>query len=192
LSANLDPDLDIQFLLTTHSPLVLASLEPYFDEETDKIFHLELKREDIVLTEHPFLTLGLVDYWYTSDIFGLSQARSLEAEKTVMKAEEIQEKAHPTKEEVMEVDRLLARYLSDFDTYWPHWIYFVKQSIGEKQIVFRRKLINEYCDKARDWKNTRQALQVLDEKAPFIAFELKRQGLEEKIVEGLKSTGKTI
>ncbi|MDQ1350327.1 MAG: hypothetical protein QG657_628 [Acidobacteriota bacterium] len=133
LSANLDQELDIQFLLTTHSPLVLASLEPKFNEETDKIFHLELKREDIVLTEHPFLTLGLVDYWYTSDIFGLSQARSLEAEKAVMKAEEIQEREHPTKEEVLEVNRLLARYLSDFDTYWPHWIYFVKQTIGEKQ-----------------------------------------------------------
>lgn len=132
LSANLDPDLDIQLLLTTHSPLVLASIEPHFDEKTDKIFHLDLKTDEILLTEHPFLPLGLADYWYTSDIFGLSQARSLEAEKAVMKAEKVQEKEHPAKEKVMEVDRLLARYLSDFDTYWPQWRYFVEETIGEK------------------------------------------------------------
>jgi len=64
--------------------------------------------------------------------------------------------------------------------------------IKKRYITFRRKLINEYCDKARKWKHTGQALEVLNEKAPFIAFELKRQGLEKKIVKDLKSTGKTI
>jgi hypothetical protein len=128
----LDHELDIQFLLTTHSPLVLASLEPVFDEENDKVFYLELKTDEIALKQQPFLPLGRVDNWFTSNLFGLLQARSLEAEKAIKTAEEIQQKEHPTIEEVKAVQKDLSRFLTDFDTFWPHWIYFAEQVIGEK------------------------------------------------------------
>jgi hypothetical protein len=128
----LDHELDIQFLLTTHSPLVLASIEPVFDEENDKLFHLELETNEIVLKEQSFLPLGRVDNWFTSNLFGLLQARSLEAEKAIKTAEEIQQKEHPTVEEVKAVYTDLSRSLSDFDPFWPHWIYFAEQVIGEK------------------------------------------------------------
>ncbi len=128
----LDPELDIQFLITAHSPLALASLEPVFDEENDKMFHLELNTDEIVLKEQPFLPHGQVENWYTSEMFGLFQARSLEAEDAIRDAKKIQQKDQPAKEEVMEIHKNLRRYLGDFDNFWPHWIYFAEQVIGEK------------------------------------------------------------
>ncbi len=40
------------------------------------------------------------------------------------------------------------------------------------------------------WESIGHALEVLEKDAPFIAFELKRQGLEGKIVKMLKSPGR--
>lgn len=131
-SLDRDSELDIQFFITTHSPLVLASLEPFFDEVNDRLFHLELDTAEINLKERSFLPHGRVDNWFTSEVIGLSQARSLEAEKAVEAAQKIQREDNPTKKEVMEVHKLLARYLGDFDTFWPHWIYFAEKISGEK------------------------------------------------------------
>jgi predicted ATP-binding protein involved in virulence len=47
----LKPDITVQALVTTHSPLVLASLEPIFDEEQDKLFLFELQGKDVELNE---------------------------------------------------------------------------------------------------------------------------------------------
>jgi predicted ATP-binding protein involved in virulence len=37
----LSNELEIQFFVSTHSPLVLASVETCFDEQTDRLFHLK-------------------------------------------------------------------------------------------------------------------------------------------------------
>ena len=41
-------DTSVQLIATTHSPLILASVEPHFDEERDRLFHLDV-------TAHPIL-----------------------------------------------------------------------------------------------------------------------------------------
>ncbi len=79
----LDPSIKVQVLTTTHSPLVLASLEPYFDEEVDKLFGFDLVDREVVLEEIPWVKLGEVDDWLTSPIFGLSRPRSKEAEVAI-------------------------------------------------------------------------------------------------------------
>ena len=38
----LKADLDFQILATTHAPLVLASAEPYWDEDQDSLFLFQL------------------------------------------------------------------------------------------------------------------------------------------------------
>ncbi len=129
---HLDRQLDIQFIVTTHSPLALASLEPVFDEKTDKLFHLELERDEILLKEYPYERLGRADHWFTSDVIGLSQPRSLEAEEVIDEAHNIQLKDSPSKEEVRNVHKGLLKYLGDFDTFWPHWISFAERVLGER------------------------------------------------------------
>ncbi len=61
---------------------------------------------------------------------------------------------------------------------------------GKRYIGFRRRLVEEYCKRATKWESIGHALEVLEKDAPFIAYELKRQSLEEKIVKTLKPPGK--
>ena len=64
--------------------------------------------------------------------------------------------------------------------------------IEKRYIEYRRELIRKYCDKARKWGGIEHALEILDDMAPFIVFELKRQELTEKIVERLKYPSKAM
>lgn len=130
----LDGELEIQFLVTTHSPMVLASLEPVFDNEKDKLFHLELETDEIILKEYPYLKQGRVDHWFTSDLFGLSHARSLEAEKAIENADRIQSQEKPEREEVLAIHKRLTKCLGSFDTFWHRWVFFAERIIGKSMI----------------------------------------------------------
>ncbi len=66
----LEKELDIQFIITTHSPLVLASIEPVFDTDKDKLFHFNLdEKHQATIAEMPFHKRGTVDSWLTSELF---------------------------------------------------------------------------------------------------------------------------
>jgi predicted ATPase len=123
----LDDELDIQFLITTHSPLVLTSIEPFFEEGNDKLFHLDIDNNEIALEEQVLLRHGRVDNWLTSETFGLLQARSLAQEQAIQDAINLQQKEKPTQEEVKEVHNRLVRLLGDFDTFWSRWTFFAEQ-----------------------------------------------------------------
>src|SRR5687768_16519778 len=76
VSKDLSSDLEIQFIVTTHSPLVMASVEPYFKKSIDKLFHLNIIRRDlfgsdISFEELPFTLYGPADSWLLSDVFEL-------------------------------------------------------------------------------------------------------------------------
>ncbi len=124
----LDGELNIQFFITTHSPLLMASLEPHFDEKTDKALLLDIEDDYISIEEHPLLRLGPVGNWLTSELFGLAQPRSLEAEEAILKAMELQKQTTPGKDEVAKVHRLLLNTLGDVDPFWPRWLYFAEMN----------------------------------------------------------------
>jgi len=69
----LSPSLQIQYIMSTHSPLILASTEPYFSDTEDKLFHLDLLVNKVELNEVPFIRFGKIDNWLQADIFGLKQ-----------------------------------------------------------------------------------------------------------------------
>jgi hypothetical protein len=60
-----------QVLMTTHAPLVLASLEPHFNTETDRLYTFELRNREVVLEEIPWAKHGDALAWLTSDVFDL-------------------------------------------------------------------------------------------------------------------------
>ena len=76
----LQPDISVQVLAATHSPLVLASVEPHFDEEqisSSLSASTPASREqDGTFDALPWAVHGDVVGWLTSDVFGLEQARS--------------------------------------------------------------------------------------------------------------------
>jgi len=130
----LDAELKTQFIIATHSPLVTASMEPLYDEKTDKLFHLFLGREAddifeevVVLKELPFVRHGRLDRWLTSDVFELGEARSIEAEKAIEDALKLQKKSKPSTKEVRGISDRLVQYLAGEDSFWPRWICFAEK-----------------------------------------------------------------
>lgn len=73
----------VQLIAATHSPLVLASIEPHFDESRDRLFHLDMRDGRVRLDVLPWAAQGDALNWLVSDAFGLRQARSLEAERAI-------------------------------------------------------------------------------------------------------------
>ena len=127
MGRQLETNLDVQYFIGTHSPLVLASLEPRFDIERDRLFHLRLSGNDVKLEELPWVRYGPVDAWLTSNIFELAQARSKEAEDAIAEAKRLQLEADPDASEVKEVSEKLSLYLAENDEFWPRWLYFAEK-----------------------------------------------------------------
>jgi hypothetical protein len=126
----LSTEASTQIIIATHSPLVLASMEPIFDEDVDKLFHLKVDDENglVGLNEEPFVKQGRIDRWLTSDIFGLEQPRSLEAEQAIQDANAIQLEEKPDSQAIQAISGRLKKVLAQDDEFWPLWTYFAKES----------------------------------------------------------------
>jgi len=127
VACELQSTMKIQALVTTHSPLVLASLEPSFDEEEDRLFLFELQGKDVTLNEIPWAKQGDTVGWLTSEIFGLKQARSKEAEIAIEAAEAWMRvsdmSAFPENLRTQtQIHQELQKVLPGHDPFWPRWI----------------------------------------------------------------------
>lgn len=122
----LGKDLRLQVLATTHSPMVLASIEPVFDVLSDKLFLLELEDRVVTLRETPWAKQGDVIHWLVSDTFGLRQGRSVEAETAIeaanawMRGDTAALPPGLSTKEAIHTE--LKRVLAGHDPFWPRWI----------------------------------------------------------------------
>ncbi len=123
----LSSKLEMQFMIATHSPLVLASAEPVFNSLIDKLFHLDTKHGGkVTFSEMPFLKYGLADSWLRSKVFDLGQARSRDAEEAIKRAIALQHQDKPNSSEIAEVTHLLSEHLPSEDRFWPRWVFFAQ------------------------------------------------------------------
>ena len=124
----------VQLIAATHSPLVLASVEPYFDEDRDRLFHLEIRDGRVHLDVEPWAAQGDALNWLVSDVFGLRQARSVEAEHAIEAAEAFMRgDARHGPEHLRERDdihRELERVLAGHDPFWPRWVVWTERQDG--------------------------------------------------------------
>lgn len=132
VATGLQKQMKIQAFATTHSPLVLASLEPIFDEESDRLFLFELQEEEVTLNEFPWTKQGDTVGWLTSEIFGLKQARSKEAEIAIEAAEAWMrhDNMNTFPEHLRnqpQIQQQLERLLPGHDPFWPRWIVTVEK-----------------------------------------------------------------
>ena len=129
----LDKSAAVQMVVTTHSPLVLASAEAWFDEERDAWFDLDLENDtDVILRRRTYERRGAVGHWLTSEAFDLLTDRgSVEAEQVVLRARELLSGEDPSLDEVEEVGRELGRVLSDSDPFLAGWGHF-RELLREK------------------------------------------------------------
>jgi AAA domain, putative AbiEii toxin, Type IV TA system len=132
--SSLHADASIQLLAATHSPLILASAEPYFDAEQDAWFDLDLDSKNVVLTRRPFVRHGEVSNWLTSEAFDLGSARSIDAEAAIEKAMATLREASPSKKSIEDAHRALAEAkLPDIDPFWVRWRAFLEDRQAPKK-----------------------------------------------------------
>ena len=116
----------VQLMAATHSPMVLTSVEPLFDEERDRLFHLDLHAGIVQLDVVPWAKQGDALNWLVSESFGLRQGRSIEAERAIEAAEALMRDDSTALPENLksrdEIDCELRRVLPGHDEFWPRWI----------------------------------------------------------------------
>ena len=124
-------DSSVQLIAATHSPLVLASVEPHFDEERDRLFHLEFRDGQVQLNVVQWAAQGDALNWLVSEVFGLRQARSVEAERAIDAAQAyMRGDALQNPEDLRErdrIDRELRLVLAGHDPFWPRWIVWTER-----------------------------------------------------------------
>ena len=117
-----------QLIAATHSPLVLASVEPRFDEDLDSIHTLNLINGRAVIEKEIWAKQGDANSWLISDAFKLNQARSVEAEEAIEAAEafmrneifRLPENLN-TKEKI---NQALLSLIPGGDRFWSRWIVY--------------------------------------------------------------------
>lgn len=121
-----DESAAVQLIAATHSPLVLASVEPFFDIEIDKLFALDLVNGVVALHEQAWAKQGDVLNWLVSESFGLRQGRSVEAERAIEAAEAFMRGDRAALPKGLttqaEIHAELLRVLPGHDAFWPRWI----------------------------------------------------------------------
>ena len=123
----LSEHLEMQLIVSTHSPMILASMESDFSEDSDVLYHLELEEFDVVLEPLDFQKYGDISAWLTSPIFGLRHARSREAERAIERAKAVQLTQNPDISEVETISDNLRHLLPPDDPFWPRWVFFAEQ-----------------------------------------------------------------
>jgi hypothetical protein len=118
----LAPTVQLQMIASTHSPLVLASAEPFFDDDLDALFHFDLHEGKVKLTQKDWRPRGDVSAWLTSDIFQLGEARSVEAKEAIEKAKAAFLRPNLSLDELREIHRELNAVLKDTDPFWRRWV----------------------------------------------------------------------
>ena len=68
---------EVQLLVVTHSPLVMASVEPFFEPATDRWWDLDMIAGSVTLSQRPFERQGDANSWLMSAAFDLQTAGSL-------------------------------------------------------------------------------------------------------------------
>lgn len=114
---------NVQIITATHSPLIMASVEPLFNAETDKWFDLDIDDNKVVLQSRDFEKLGDAGAWLTSEAFDLPSARSITAETLIQEASKLFDKASCSEIEIKEMNTQLNEALSPKDDFLFRWRY---------------------------------------------------------------------
>lgn len=122
------PNAGVQVVTATHSPLVLASLEPHFEPTMDTLFAFDLmpRAHRVKVEKVPWRPRGDVSNWLTSDVFDLTYARSREAEAALEKAVKVLDQPDLSDAEAREIHCELHDALGDTDPFWARWLAYAK------------------------------------------------------------------
>lgn len=118
---------DVQIITATHSPLIMASVEPHFEEAKDAWFDLDFERKKVVLRKRDFEKRGDAATWLISEAFDLKSSRPLEYERLVQAASALLDAENPNVELIRKMNQELVDALSPKDDFLFSWRYVCKQ-----------------------------------------------------------------
>lgn len=131
-------EVPVQLLAATHSPLVLASVEPDFDPNNDCIWDFDLVDGEVRANLYPWSRKGDVNSWLASEVFNLKEPASVQAEEALalargflrMTATTQQALTEEQRQHLQDIDDKLRASLSDVDAFWIRWSRFRDQLAG--------------------------------------------------------------
>lgn len=118
----------IQFLVATHSPLVMASMEAHFDTKQDALWKLDLKDGNVVVERDLWHRRGDVNRWLQS-VFDLGEPTSREVQAVLLEAATLCGQADPDVEQVRRLDQQLQSLLPEMDPFYARWNYLMRSRI---------------------------------------------------------------
>lgn len=121
----------VQIIATTHSPLVLGSVEASWKADTDRLFDFDLEDGQVEFEEIPFVRHGSAENWLLSDSFDLPSGYPVEAQKAMERADTFMQlypasTDAPANEKAKIHTDLLAALGGD-DEYWPYWLPYYEE-----------------------------------------------------------------
>lgn len=125
MNALADSDqIDVQVIAITHSPMLLASMEPVFSPEKDSLWVFELtdsgQKHEVRLSKDAWHRRGDASMWLRS-IFGLAEARSPEAEEALTQANTLMRGPTPDRSTFLRLYDTLRRSMPGDDPFWVDW-----------------------------------------------------------------------
>lgn len=112
----------VQLLVVTHSPLVMASVEPLFEPATDRWWDLDQIDGSVVLSQRPFERQGDANSWLMSEAFDLASAGSLARQQALVHARHLIRQEHEASAaEIQASEGALQHSLSGTDPFWNQW-----------------------------------------------------------------------
>lgn len=112
----------IQIIAVTHSPMLLASMEPVFDPGQDSLWVFDIgEKKGVQLTRDAWHRRGDASAWLRSNVFELGEARSLEAERAIEEARSFMAQDAPDREAFERIYDALRRSMPGDDPFWVDW-----------------------------------------------------------------------
>ena len=115
----------VQIIAVTHSPMLLASMEPMFDPHKDSLWIFDLVESSgakhVAFHRDQWHRRGDASDWLRSDVFGLKEARSVDAEEAMGAARTFMKRGSPDPEEFSRIYDLLRRSMPGDDPFWVDW-----------------------------------------------------------------------
>lgn len=121
---SLSDEVQVQLLVTTHAPLVMASLESLFDQERDAWFDLDFVPDgdpQVQLTKREFRPQGDASNWLKSEAFNLESSGNVEYGKLMQDASKALNHGDPSVEEIKKLYTALVQSLPPGDPFLFRW-----------------------------------------------------------------------
>ena len=122
-----DGKTDAQVIMTTHSPMVMVSMQDIFDESRDAWFDLDLENREVRLTQRAMKKYGDAEGWLTGPAFDMDSTRSPKVEQLIDEASMLLREETPNPKEFEAIHQKLLANLDPQDTFLCRWRYMATE-----------------------------------------------------------------